>query len=93
MIVWNYSYSSYLLINLGNLTSPFTMYYTGSYYVRPRSGIQFPIGYTPTQTGAVTQNLSITSNDPNNSKVTVQMIGRSGTQSSRSTHAHAHHAN
>jgi hypothetical protein len=40
--------------------------------------LQFTISYTPTQTSLVTQNLVITSNDPRNPNVVVQIIGGGG---------------
>jgi len=40
--------------------------------------LQFIVSYTPTQTNPVTQELVITSNDPRNPSVVVQIIGGGG---------------
>jgi len=91
LTVSNYSYNSYLLITFGTLAPPFTVYYTGSYYISPRTGRQFPIGYTPTQTAPVTQYLTITSNDPNHPSMSVQINGGGGIQPARVNRSRAHH--
>jgi hypothetical protein len=77
--ITNLSYTSYLQVNVGGLSAPFgTVYYPGSYDIPPRTTLQFTVTYTPTQTSPVTQNLVITSNDPRNPSVVVQIIGGGG---------------
>jgi hypothetical protein len=77
--VFNLSYTTYLQVNVGGLTAPFgALYNPGSYNIGPRTTLQFLISYTPTQTSSVSQDLVITSNDPTNPRVTVQIIGSGG---------------
>jgi len=78
LVVWNMSTTSYLVVNMGNLSGQFGMYYPGSYYIRPRAGLQFSVGYMPTSHSAASQNLVITSSDPKTPTATVQIIGGGG---------------
>jgi hypothetical protein len=68
------------------------MYYTGSYYVKPRQEMQFPIGYTPTNNTPATEYLNITSNDPNHATASIQINGGGGVSASRTNHARIHRA-
>jgi hypothetical protein len=78
LVVWNMSTTSYLMINVNSLSGQFAIYYPGSYYIRPRAGLQFSVGYTPTSRTAATENLVITSSDPKTPTATVQIIGAGG---------------
>jgi subtilase family serine protease len=64
-----------LSINIPALSSPFTVYSPGSYKVAPGAALQIPVSFVPTQAGAASAQLQLTTNDPNHPNLTVAMTG------------------
>jgi hypothetical protein len=71
-----------LSVKIGSLGAPFTVYYSGSYTIRPGWGLQLTIIFSPRQAVPVSQNLVITSSDPGHPKVSVQIAGNGSKASS-----------
>ena len=78
LVIWNMSTTNELMFTVNSLSGQFAMYYPGTYYLRPRSALQFSVGYTPTQSAPATENLIITSSDPKTPTATVQITGAGG---------------
>jgi subtilase family serine protease len=64
-----------LSVNIGALNSPFAVYSPGSYKVAPGAALQIPVSFIPTQAGAASAQLQLTTNDPNHPNVLVAMTG------------------
>jgi hypothetical protein len=78
LVIWNMSTTRELMFTVNSLTGQFAIYYPGTYYLGPRSALQFEVGYTPTQSAPAAENLIVTSSDPATPTATVQVIGGGG---------------
>jgi hypothetical protein len=78
LTVSNLSTSSTLSVDIGTLGAPFAVSASGSHNIAPGGHPQLTITFTPSQVGTASQNLIITSSDPHNPKVTVQVVGNGG---------------
>ena len=78
LVIWNMSTIKELMFTVNSLSGQFAISYPGTYYLRPRGALQFEVGYTPTQSAPATENLVITSSDPETPTATVQIVGGGG---------------
>jgi hypothetical protein len=64
-----------LSVNIGQMTAPFSVSPSGTQTMDPHSSIPLQISFAPTAPGTYSQQLTITSNDPRNSTVTITVDG------------------
>jgi subtilase family serine protease len=67
--------SSTLSVNVSALAAPFTIYFPGNYRIPPGWTLELLSSFIPVQTGAASAQLGISTNDPNNPTLTIQVAG------------------